>query len=338
VSSFPNPYIPYTQFARVILICDTLSHMKASVLLPVFLFVASLAAIGQQSPSALSFEVASIKLAGPQPMGRIRVGTNADRGMIRYTNVSLLDCIRIAYDVKEFQISGPDWLGSQRFDIQAKYPAGATEEEVPEMLQSLLANRFKLQVHRDTREHAVYALVVGKSGPRLKRAEIEIRDEPASDAKPNPGENPPPNTQGRDSEKGGMTSGGPGSGGPPRGAIMMMVDPAGMHLKAPAATLGTISDTLSRFTDRPVVDQTGIQGRYDFDLVFTPQNMRGLGGGPGGPRLMPMGGGPDGAETKSEPGPSIFDAVEQYGLKLEPRKTSLTQIVVDHIEKMPTEN
>lgn len=312
--------------------------MRTSVFFHALLFVGSVAAIAQQPPSALSFEVASIKPAEPQQMGRMRVGMNADRGMIRYTNVSLLDCIRIAYGVKEFQISGPDWLGSQRFDIQAKYPTGATEDQVPEMLQSLLANRFKLQVHRDTREHAVYALVAGKNGPKLKPAEIETHDEPISDAKPNPGENPPPNAQGGDGEKGGKATDGPGSGGPPRGAIMMMIDPTGMHLKAPAATLGTISDTLSRFTDRPVVDQTGIEGRYDFDLVFTPQNMRGLPGGAEGPKQIPAGGGPDGAETRSEPGPSIFDAVEQYGLKLDPRKASLIQIVVDHIEKMPTEN
>jgi uncharacterized protein (TIGR03435 family) len=304
--------------------------MKTSVLLPVFLFVASLAAIGQQPPSALSFEVASIKPAGPQQMGRMRVGTNADRGMIRYTNVSLLDCIRIAYGVKEFQITGPDWLGSEHFDIQAKYPAGATEDQVPEMLQSLLANRFKLQLHRDTREHAVYALVAGKNGPRLKPAEVGTRDEPMTAATTNPGTSTAPDAP--------THTAGPDSGGPPRGAIMMMIDPAGMHLKAPAATLGTISDSLSRFTDRPVVDQTGIQGKYDFDLVFTPQNMRGLPGGPGGPKAMPAGGGPDGSETRSEPGPSIFDAVEQYGLKLDPRKASLTQIIVDHIEKMPTEN
>jgi uncharacterized protein (TIGR03435 family) len=304
--------------------------MKTSVLLSVFLFVVSLAAIGQQQPSALSFEVASIKPAGPQQMGRIRVGTNADRGMIRYSNVSLLDCIRIAYDVKEFQITGPDWLGSERFDIQAKYPAGATEDQVPEMLQSLLANRFKLQMHRDTREHAVYALVAGKNGPRLKPAEVETRDEPMTAANTNPGKNTAPGAP--------THTGGPDSGGPPRGAIMMMIDPSGMHLKAPAATLGTISDSLSRFTDRPVVDQTRIQGKYDFDLVFTPQNMRGLPGGPGGPQSTPVGGGPAGAETRSEPGPSIFDAVQQYGLKLEPRKASLTQIIVDRIEKTPTEN
>lgn len=312
--------------------------MKTSVLLPVVLFVASVAAIAQQPQPALSFEVASIKPAAPQTMGRIRMGMNADRGMIRYTNVSLRDCIRVAYGVKEFQIGGPDWLHSERFDIQAKFPAGATEYQVPEMLQSLLADRFKLQLHRETTEHAVYALVVGKNGPRLKPAEVETSDEPIPAANANSGENTPPDAHVRSNGEAGKTSGGPGSGGPPRGAIMMMIDPAGMHLKAPAATLDTISDALSRFTDRPVVDQTGIHGRYDFDLVFTPENMRGLPGGPGGPKLIAPGAGPAGTETQSEPGPSVFDAVQQYGLKLEPRKAQLTELIVDHIEKTPTEN
>ena len=86
------------------------------------------AAFGQQ------FEVASIKPAEPMPMGMMRIGMNADPGILRYTNVSLKDCIRAAYRVKDFQVEGPDWLGSARFDIQAKFPAGATEDQVPEML------------------------------------------------------------------------------------------------------------------------------------------------------------------------------------------------------------
>jgi uncharacterized protein (TIGR03435 family) len=309
--------------------------MKISALLAILLLAASLTATAQSSPSALSFEVASIKLAEPQPMGRMRVMMNADPGRIHYSNVSLLDCIRVAYDVKEFQISGPDWLGSERFDIQATYPAGATEDQVPEMLRSLLAERFRLQLHRETTEHAVYVLVAGKNGARLKPAEVETSDQPSHSG------GPPPEGDARTDQGGGAgkAGGGPVSGGPPRQAMMMMMDPAGMHLKAPAATLGDLCDAISHFTDRPVVDQTGIQGRYDFDLVFTPENKRGLPGSPGGPKPMPMGEAPPGAETRSaEPGPSIFDAVQQYGLRLEPRKAPLTQLIIDHIEKTPTEN
>jgi uncharacterized protein (TIGR03435 family) len=128
-------------------------------------------ALGQQASPKLTFEVASIKPAQPMTMGRMMIGMNADAGMLRYTNVSLKDCIRHAYQVKEFQIEGPDWLDSTRFDIMAKLPEGASKDQIPEMLQAMLIDRFKLAVHRDTKEHAIYALVAGKGGPKLKPAE-----------------------------------------------------------------------------------------------------------------------------------------------------------------------
>jgi uncharacterized protein (TIGR03435 family) len=237
----------------------------------------------------------------------IPIRMNAYRSRIHYVNVSLRDCIRVAYGVKEFQISGPGWMGN-RFDIEAKYPAGATEDQVPEMLQSLLRDRFKLQLHRDMKEHAIYALVVGKNGPKLKVTEVKASDYPDS-----------PNRR-------------PGT--PVRGDIQIMGSPSGMHLTGPAVTLSTFSDMLSGFTDKPVVDQTGLQGRYDIDLVFVPENMQLMRGGPGGPRQGPDGG----ADTHSEPRVTIFDAVQQYGLKLESRKAPLTMLIVDHLEKTPTEN
>lgn len=251
-------------------------------------------------------------------MGRIRVMMDTDGGMLRYSNVSLKDCVRVAFKVKEFQIEGPDWMGNQRFDIVAKFPAGATEKQVPEMLQALLAERFKLTIHRNSKEGAIYALVPGKNGPKLKAAETTAPP-PAQEAK-TPG------------------------GGPPRGAVMMMMGPEGAHLKAPSVTLSGLAEMISRFAERPVVDMTGIEGQYDFDLVFTPETMRGMPGGgrgpmggpgPGGP---PPGGGGPASEIPVERAGSIFDSVQQYGLKLEPRKAPMEMLVVDHIEKLPTEN
>src|SRR6516164_1966598 len=92
------------------------------------------AAFGQPA-----FEVASIKPADPSPMGQIQIRMGTDAGMLRYTNVSLKDCIRVAYRVKDFQIEGPDWIGDTRFNITAKLPEGAATDQVPEMLQKLLA-------------------------------------------------------------------------------------------------------------------------------------------------------------------------------------------------------
>ena len=300
--------------------------MKSRVLCATFVLLVCVAAMAQ-SGTSLSFEVASIKPAAPQEMGRIRVGMNVDGGMLRYTNVSLRDVIRTAYRVKEFQIDGPDWLGSERFDIQAKFPAGATEEQAPEMLQALLAERFKLVLHRDTKEHAIYALVVGKDGAKLKPAEVQIR----TPAEP---DEPKPASGGGGSATHDVTKvAGPGGSGP-RGTIMMMMDPSGMHLKAASATLPGLAEALSRFTERPVVDATGIQGQYDFDLVFSPETMRGM-RAMTGPMPHPAGESPEAAPDQA---PSVLDAVQKYGLKMESRKGPLEMLTIDHIEKTPTEN
>lgn len=274
----------------------------------------------QQPAAKPAFEVASIKAAQPSPMGRIRVMMNADAEMLRYTNVSLKDCLRIAYRVKEFQIQGPDSL-DKRYDIAAKIPAGVSQDQVPEMLQSMLEERFKLKLHRDTKEHAVYALVAAKDGPKLKPAEVQM----GTPAAPGPGMVVRP------------MAGGPS--GPPRNAVMMQVDGAGAHLKAPSATLGNLADMISRFTERPVIDATGISGQYDFDLVFSPESMRGM---PGGMRVGPGPGPGDGppraAESAAEPAGSIYDSVKAYGLRLDPRKAPMEILIIDHIESEPTEN
>ena len=121
--------------------------------------------------------------------------------------------------------------------------------------------------------------------------------------------------------------------------MMMQMDPAGMHTKASSTTLANFAEMLSRFTERPVVDMTGIQGLYDFDLVFAPDSMRGMRMmGPGSP--MPPAGGADRApaDAPSEGAATIYTSVEKYGLKLEPRKAPMEILVVDRIEKTPTEN
>jgi uncharacterized protein (TIGR03435 family) len=270
------------------------------------------AALGQQAPLKLEFEEASIKPADPSAIGQIRVGMSADAGLLRYTNVSLRDCIRVAYRVKQFQVDGPDWLDSERFNIVAKLPAGSSQEQIPDMLEALLASRFKLTLHRTTKEHAIYALVAGKDGPKLKPAEVTAGH------------------VGGAAEPGGN----PGPGGPGRGGIMMMrTDGSGAHLKAPSVTLGGLAEMLSRFSERPVVDMTGIEGQYDFDLVFSPETMRNVPKHGGEP--MPAPGG-DGAAA--DPAASIYDSVQRYGLKLEPRKAAMEILTVDHIEKAPTEN
>jgi len=270
-------------------------------------------ASGQQSSSGIAFEVASIKPSVPPATGLVFIGMNADGGMLRYTNVSLKDFIRVAYRVKDFQVQGPEWIGDTRFDIVAKLPAGSSKDQIPEMLQALLADRFKLLVHRESKVHSIYALVVAKGGPKLKPADVSPDDAAAA--------------------------GGKGDGsGLPRGKLMMKLDPGGAHLRAPSATLAGLAEMISRVSERPVVDMTGIQGQYDFDLVFSPETMRGMPGGKGGPMPPPPPAGGQPSDPSAEPAGTIFESVRTYGLKLEPRKAPLDVLIVDRMEKAPTEN
>lgn len=279
--------------------------MKFLSALPLVLVASFAVATAQQSQSNLSFEVASIRPGATPDAEMIAIRMSAESSRIHYVNVSLRDLIRVAYRVMPFQVSGPEWLGN-RFNIEARYPVGATDDQVPEMLQSLLRDRFKLQLHSEEKEHAVFALVVGKNGPQLKPSQVKATDFPDS-------ENRKPGT-------------------PVRGDIQIMGSPTGMHLRGPSIPLSRLCETLSMFTDQPVVDQTGLKDRYDIDLTFMPDNMR-MRGGPGAP-----GQGADGGVDAHTERVTLFQAVQDLGLRLEPRKAPLQMLIVDHIEKAPTEN
>ena len=139
--------------------------------LTVCLALASAMALAQTTPT---FEVASIKPAAPLDMAKIaaavqagqmpKIGPHVDQARAEYTYVSLKELIILAYKVKPYQVTGPDWMASQRFDIVAKMPEGASKDDAPKMLQTLLEERFKLAVHRDSREHPVLALVLAREG------------------------------------------------------------------------------------------------------------------------------------------------------------------------------
>src|SRR6476620_8172887 len=134
--------------------------MKPIIVVAGLMAVASSIASAQPAVTP-TFEVASIKPAPPPGGNNMMVRMGGDPGRIDYANVSLKDVIRLAYRVKNYQIAGPDWLESARFNIVAKLPEGSSREQIPEMLQALLAERFKLALHRETKELPVYGLVVG---------------------------------------------------------------------------------------------------------------------------------------------------------------------------------
>lgn len=308
------------------------------------LAAALLLAVGAAFPQT-AFEVATIKPAAPitpQAMmsGKVHIGMKIEAGRVDIGFMSLSALIGAAYEVKPYQITGPDWMTGERFDIMAKLPEGAAKEQVPDMLKALLAERFRLTVHHEGKEQPVYELVVGKSGSKLK----ESPPDPPADAAPladskgssagftlgsgNSQMRVVPNPDG----KGATTTGGE------MGKTAVTMGPDGlMHMEIERITLAKFAETLSGMAGRPVLDKTGLPGNYQIALDLSMQDMmsaaRAAGvGGPGMPALPPT-------DAASDPsGGSVFTSVEKLGLRLEPRKEQIDAIVVDHIEKTPTEN
>src|SRR5450759_2140572 len=283
---------------------------------------------------------------------------SADPGQITYSNVSLKNVLMNAYAVKGYQINGPKWLDSERFDIVAKIPKGATKEEFKLMLQNLLAERFKLTLHHETKELPMYALVVGKGGSKLKESVDD--DATASGAAPQggapgsvvpsasapPPPPPPPGSDGAGAFTGRMRVGADGMPQLPAGmgknGMMMMMTNGRMRLVANRQPITALTVMLSNQLGRPVVDATELKAKYDFNLDFAPDGMNGPMGMMPPPPPQPDGAAGGGAPMASAPdpgGPAIFTALqEQLGLKLEQRKGPVDLLVIDRLEKVPTEN
>jgi uncharacterized protein (TIGR03435 family) len=343
--------------------------------------IAALALVGgvlrAQTP-APEFEVASIRpappiteLAAQIQSGKAHVGVSIDGARADFGFVSLADLIAQAYRIKPYQLTGPDWMKQQRFDVTAKIPDGVSKDQVPEMLQALLADRFKLAVRRETKELPVYALVVGKNGLKMNEAPPEEAAAPRSDT-PGPvasdhvaPPSPPTAAGGRGSfalgtPDGPVTVRQEGRGmvvtGGPEGTMRMSVGENGnMRMEMSRMSMARLVDLLTTFVGRPVVDMTELSGAYQVALELPMQELMNMAramapelAGPGGPigrGPNPGGGAGPGATLPSDPsgasdpsGTSIFQAVQQLGLRLEPRKAPVETIVVNHLEKTPTEN
>jgi uncharacterized protein (TIGR03435 family) len=282
-----------------------------------------------------AFEVASIKKAEPLNVnnvmsGQMHLGMTVDAAMVKINALSVTELLRMAYKVKSFQISGPDWLGVQRFDITAKMPAGATRDQVPEMVQALLADRFKLTLHRSTTEQSVYALEIAKGGLKLQESPPDSAVPAADSAGPSPAEGGPEVRANVTSTTQGVVS---GSG--TTGNYKMIPSQTGMRMELTKMTAAGIVEILGRFVDRPIVDMTDLKGKYDLTLEVGMEDMIALARAAGMNVQAPQ------ADTSraAEPGSSsIFAAIQQYGLKLEPRRAPVELLVIDHVEKEPTEN
>jgi uncharacterized protein (TIGR03435 family) len=360
-------YTNWLRFEPVTLRAKEIRTMLRVIMGAGLVVFTSCAAFAQNPEGAPEFEVASVKPAAPPTEGRFRVGMSggpgsADPGQLTYTNVTLKNVLMNAYGVKGYQISGPSWLDSERYDIAAKIPKGATKEQFMLMLQNLLAERFKLTLHREKKDLPMYALVVGKSGPKMK--ESVDGPSPGDGAAPGSGgapggatggatgvvpapPPPPPGGAPGNLAMGRITMGSdgfpklpPGAG---RGGLMMMMMNGRFRMAANQQSMSGLTEMLGNQLGRPVVDMTGLTAKYDFTLDFAPepgQRMMGpMGAMPPPPPPPSVEGGAPVASAPDSQGPSLFTAVqEQLGLKLEPKKGPVDLLVIDHLEKVPTEN
>src|SRR5258708_2383570 len=224
---------------------------------------------GQLDAAPLEFQTASVKLHASGPAK----SPSIEHGILTGTNVSLKSLLQFAYELQDPQISGPAWMGTERYDIVAKAESSASDAQVRLMLQQLLLERFQLKARRETKELPVYWLTVAAGGPRLRDPEEE-------EAFNN-------SYTGKSPFKPGFA------------AIFSNKDLPGF------------AERLSRGIGRLVVDKTGIQGRFWFQLEWPIEN-------------QPLG-----------PSPALVAAVkEQLGLNLEGRQAPVEMLIIDHIEKL----
>ncbi|HEY1897123.1 MAG TPA: TIGR03435 family protein [Terracidiphilus sp.] len=244
---------------------------------------------GITSAPSPDFDVAVIRPNPGDTTGHSHIWSSASDGNFKAQNVTAMELIRYAFGMLESRISGgPGWMRSARFDLEAKsdpaidaqlrgLDSAPAREQKQHMLQALLADRFALKVHQETRELPIYALVVAKGGPRFQPSKIN--------------------------------------------GTTINNGSSQITIKGSDHTLALLAEQLSRSLGRIVVDKTGLDGRYELSLKWTPDDA------------------PAGAATASaDTGPSIFTAIqEQLGLKLESGKGPVPILVIDHLD-LPSQN
>jgi len=312
-------------------------HLRVTRFVGVLTLCTAGALFGQTAGQTLSFDVASIKPSEqitPEMIksGKIHAGMKMDNKRVDIGQASLLALICRAYDVKSYQVTGPSWLIQQtmstpRFDIMANLPEGATKEQVPQMLQTLLKDRFKLELHKESKDQQVYALVLGKAGMSGLKM---------TPAKPPEGVEGNPAVSGSNSVsieagKSGSATVSDGTGKSQR--MVPSPDGKSMRLEMAGFTLAELAEGLTPLVDHPVVDMSGVQGKYEATMEISMADLMEVARKQGA--NVPA---PAPTDTASDPTGSIFTSVQALGLKLEPRKAPMVFLVVDKAEKTPTEN
>lgn len=278
---------------------------------------------------AQEFEVASIKIPGPAPnspiglLGLRRTGGPGtdDPAHINWPRTSLFQIIQAAYDVKDYQIEGPDWLQSAQYDFAVGVPEGATKEQVAIMWRNLLSSRFDLTLHKIQKEFPVNELVIVPRGHKLQE-NTEPGPEPDTPAAPP-----------RLGPDGKIKLSAPGM------ITMSRNGPNGVVVEATgrAQPVSALITLLESQVEHPVVDKTGLTGLYDFSIEYTPNPWLG-----GPPRFGPPSAGATanaGPAAAPDLGLDLAAAIQQQlGLRLVKGKAMLDVLVIDKAEKVPTEN
>jgi uncharacterized protein (TIGR03435 family) len=251
------------------------------------LLAATSVAFGQSADApAPTFDVASVKASQSGTGGerRGRENIQVSPGTVTMRNASLKSCIGWAWHVFAYQVTGPDWLDSQRYEIMGKAAGPATEEQLRLMMQGLLQERFKLALHHQTKELSAYVLVPGKNGPKVQESKTE-------------------------------------------GETSIEPNQKQMSVTVQRAPVAQLVEMLSNVLRAPVVDQTGLKGRYDLTINVAKYaaDMAAQGKSPDGGPADPL---------------TLISLVlqEELGLKLESKKMPLDLVIIDHAEKAPVEN
>jgi uncharacterized protein (TIGR03435 family) len=232
-------------------------------------------------------------------------------GIVRCTNCALSDLVLKAYGIERYQLSGPAWLDTELL-VTAKVPDGATQEEFRLMLQNLLAERFKLAFHRETKDVLGYALVVGRDGLRLKESAGAAARGPQGDR--------PGTTVGKD----GFVVVPPGY--PADGVFSFRNGDSLFSTVAGKASMDQLALELTRDLRQPVANTTGLKGKYDF-VIYWALELPERPSAPGGD--IPV---------ARAPLPTLSEALQKLGLRLERKRVQADVLVIDHVEKAPTED
>jgi uncharacterized protein (TIGR03435 family) len=281
-----------------------------AVLVSAILVLATAYCVFAQSAVAPRFDVASIKPAAPASLRHVVRPLPAG---LHVENASILLLMQNAYGLQPFQIAGPDWIESANYDIEAKAEGSANQRQVFLMLQSLLEDRFKLKVHRETKELPAYALTAAKNGLKLP---------PPKDG------GCVPNPDGPTSYSPGTRMAPPGAGPAPVarcGSVSVALLPSGGRMQGGKIPMAEFIRVLSMALGSPVIDKTGFTQLFDVRLDFQTDEITAA--------LPPPPVPPDNPSN-----PSILIALQQQlGLKLESTKGPVEVLAIDHVER-PTEN